>query len=403
MKIAVFHNLHSGGAKRALYGYIKYFTQSGYTVDVFVPSTANEDFLSLQDIAHQVKVFPVKDTLTGKIYSFFKYYHSTKISLRDLELAHQTMAQEINNADYDVVLCEQDIYILAPFLLKHLKKPHIYYCQQPPFLRYRLSRNILQGAGIENESYLERNFFLKYYFKNVTRIDKENIKKASYVIANSYFSRESILREYGINSYVSYLGVDTQHFQPRGVEKENFVLSVGQCIPEKGYDFLIKALSHLDPDIRPELVIVSDLEESYWKQYLQNLATKLNVNLKLLNLISDEELVLLYNKAKLVTYTPYLEPFGLVPLEAMACGTPVVAVKEGGMRESVEHGQSGLLVDRDQTLFAQAVADLLSDPQRRSKMAENSIKIAKEFWSLDKAGERLVEHLNHAINLYKNK
>ena len=66
-----------------------------------------------------------------------------------------------------------------------------------------------------------------------------------------------------------------------------------------------------------------------------------------MHLITDEELVILYNKAKLVVYTPYMEPFGLVPLEAMSCGTPVVGVNEGGVMETVLNGKTGILVERN--------------------------------------------------------
>ena len=65
MKIAVFHNLPSGGAKRALSGFLKYLTGSGHRADVFVPSTADEGFLSLTHTSRSLEVFPVKKTLSG--------------------------------------------------------------------------------------------------------------------------------------------------------------------------------------------------------------------------------------------------------------------------------------------------------------------------------------------------
>jgi hypothetical protein len=133
MKIAVFHNLPSGGAKRALYGYVEYLTKNNHQVDVFVPSTANEKFLPLDQVASNVHVFPVSRTLGNSIYSSIKYIppQIKKISLRDLEKTEQNIAEVINNGNYDIVFSEQDQFTMAPFLLKYLKKPHVYYCQQP--------------------------------------------------------------------------------------------------------------------------------------------------------------------------------------------------------------------------------------------------------------------------------
>ena len=85
LNIAVFHNLPSGGAKRALYGYVDYLTKNNHQVDVFVPSTANEEFLPLKNVVTNVYTFPVSNTLGNSIYSSIKYIppQVKKISLRD--------------------------------------------------------------------------------------------------------------------------------------------------------------------------------------------------------------------------------------------------------------------------------------------------------------------------------
>ena len=232
-------------------------------------------------------------------------------------------------------------------------------------------------------------------------LDRKLSNYSKYTVVNSYFSHESLLKSYAQNSFVSYLGVDTDLFRPIDIPKENFVLSVGQCLPEKGFDFIIKSLAKIESAIRPELIIVSDQGNIPWKEYLVNLASKLNVKIKMLSLISDDELVSLYNQAKIVVYASYLEPFGLVPVEAMSCGTPVVAVKEGGIRESVLHDYTGILTDRDEELFSKEISKLLLDPNKTEKLSENSIKVVNNFWTLENSGKRLLNHLNRAIDFYK--
>ena len=398
MKIAVFHNLPSGGAKRALYGYVEYLTKNNHQVDVFIPSTANEDFLPLDQVASNVHIFPVSTTLGNSIYSTIKYIppQIKKISLRDLEKTEQNIAEIINNKNYDIVFTEQDQYTMAPFLLKYLKKPHVYYCQQP--LRNDAVSEVIFPRKKNNILGLIMNLGSNIVVNRGLNIDKTNSNYSKYTLSNSYFSRESILRMYGINSHVSYLGVDPEMFKPIEISKERFILSVGAFTPEKGHGFLVESLALIDPEIRPKLIVVSNSSYPPWKTYLEKHAAELNVEMEILSLIKDDELTLLYNKAELVVYSPYLEPFGLVPLESMACGTPVVAVKEGGVRETVIHKKTGLLIDRDEELFGEAITKMLSKDYRRYNMGINAVKAVENYWTLDYAGERLLTHLNRVIN-----
>jgi glycosyltransferase involved in cell wall biosynthesis len=398
LNIAVFHNLPSGGAKRALYGYVDYLTKNNHQVDVFVPSSANEEFLPLKDVVRNVYTFPVSNTFGNSIYSSIKYIppQVKKISLRDLEKTEQNIAEVINNGNYDVVFSEQDQYTMAPFLLKYLKKPHVYYCQQP--LRNDAISEVIFPRKKNNIIGALRRVGSKIVVKRGLDIDKSNSEYSDYTLSNSYFSRETILRMYGINSHVSYLGVDIEMFKPIDVPRESFILSVGTFTPEKGHGFLVDSLALIDPELRPKLIVVSNSSYPPWKVYLEKHAAKLNVEMEILNLINDKELAVLYNQAEIVVYSPYLEPFGLVPLESMACGTPVVAVKEGGVRETVIHKKTGLLIDRDEEIFAEAITKMLSNDYKRYDMGKNAVKSIENYWTIDHAGDRLLEHLNHVIS-----
>lgn len=397
MKIAVFHNLPSGGAKRALYNFVIYLKSQGNTIDVFVPSTANENFLPLSNLVNNITIFPVQETILGKLISSIKYIPPLLkyISFKDLENTEKQIAEAVNSGDYDIVLSEQDQCTMAPFFLKYIKKPTVYYCQQP--LRNDAILEIVSQAPKKINPIKK---LLKKYFEQYKRfkIEKNNITHSTYILTNSYFSRESLLRSYGYNSFVSYLGIDQNLFKPLEIPEENFVLSVGTCTPSKGYDFIIRSLSLINKEIKPNFIIVSNSKDEIWEKYLNELAEKLEVNLEILSSITDEKLVELYNKAKLVVYAPYLEPFGLVPLEAMGCGTPVVGIKEGGMRETVIDDETGILTDRDEPLFANAIVELLLNKNKRQRMSKKGIITIQNFWTLEDSGKRLLKHLNRVIN-----
>jgi glycosyltransferase involved in cell wall biosynthesis len=393
MKIAVFHNLPSGGAKRALYGLVKHLAKAGYRVDVFVPSTADEMFLPLKQFAKNLTVLPVRKTPMGLVKSTIRYILPFHISLADLEETQKRLATIINQSEYDVVFVEQDKYTMSPFILKYLDKPHVYYCPQPRRSNEAVLTQLLKSV----DTNLWKNIWRRYITPRLDRLDKRNASFAKVILTNSYFSREAILRAYGINSFVSYLGVDTEIFRPLDMEREPYVLSVGSLTPAKGFDFIIRALSLVKKEIRPGFVIAGNVVWEPWKTHLEKLAAQRGVKLEINALIDDSELVELYNQARLCVYAPYLEPFGLVPLEAMACGTPVVAVKEGGVRESVVHNESGILTERDEREFAEAITQLLPDENKRQSMGQKGIELIQGFWTLRHAGERLLWHLERTM------
>ena len=320
-------------------------------------------------------------------------------SLVDIERTQKNIANKINNSNYDIVFSEQDQYTYSPFFLKFVKKPTVYYCPQPSRWHEAILQNISENSENNRLMKLGKGIGRKYFINSLSKIEKQNASFAKYILTNSYFSRETIMRIYGLNSFVCYLGIDNEIFRPLNILRDNYVLSVGSCSPNKGYDFIIRSLSRIDQKIRPRFVIVSNVINRRWEKYLKRLSLQNKIDLEIKSLIDDEELVLLYNKALLFLYAPYLEPFGLTPLESMACGTPVIAVKEGGVRESVVNNETGILTERDETMFGDTVAALLLDERKRAYMGQTGIGAVQNFWTLEHAGERLLWHLERAINL----
>jgi len=97
-------------------------------------------------------------------------------------------------------------------------------------------------------------------------------------------------------------------------------------------------------------------------------------------------------------YAPRLEPFGMAPLEGNACGLPVIAVAEGGIRETIVDGVNGLLVDADPEAMANAIRPLLDDDHHARALGEAGVRLVNERWSLDAAERRLEEHLEKVVS-----
>lgn len=169
-------------------------------------------------------------------------------------------------------------------------------------------------------------------------------------------------------------GVDLDSFAPEGPRAArgaaHRVVTVGRLVPRKGFDTAITALTSL-PDT--ELVIVGgpgegELADDPEARRLRGLAAVLGVEdrLRMVGQVPRADMPALLRSASVVACTPWYEPFGITPLEAMACGVPVVAGAVGGLIDTVVDGVTGSLVPpRDARRLASAIRRLLADPVLR--------------------------------------
>lgn len=406
LNIAVFHNLPAGGAIKALQDNLNFLKNNGHHVDVYTTDISNKTFAPLEDYCDEHYVYNVKRSNFRKVLvKFFEKIFSRnfdnvlrlQITQKDYKKTLKVIASDIDSKEYDLVLLEQDfLFSLSSPILKYIKTLKVYFCQQPS----RYYEKILS-------KFEKRSFYLKVYDKlfeeKYARLDAEYAQYADYILCNSYFSHENILRSYGLNSHVSYLGVNTEQFSPQNLPRKNIVMSVGSADTRKGTDFIIKSLGKVDESIRPKFLITGYGRTPYYIDYLYTLANDLNVDLEIVNGLSYDDLIKLYNEVKIIIFTPYLEPFGLVPLEAFSCGTPVIGVKEGGVKETVKHMENGLLLDRDETSFAEGISELLLNQDLWNKFSENGPRYVNNYWTLNHAGERLLNNLYRILDEENNK
>jgi glycosyltransferase involved in cell wall biosynthesis len=178
---------------------------------------------------------------------------------------------------------------------------------------------------------------------------------------------------------VAPCGVDLQLFSGAGPaeprSRTHRVLSVGRLVPRKGVDLVIEALPALrDAGFDVELLIVGGggdaaaLADDAEAHRLLGVATELGVQdrVSFRGQVPRDAMPALFRSADAVVCAPWYEPFGIVPLEAMACGVPVVAAAVGGLRDTVVHQGTGLHVPpKDPAAIAAALAVLLADPALR--------------------------------------
>jgi glycosyltransferase involved in cell wall biosynthesis len=394
MNIAIYHNLPSGGAKRSLYEMARRLVWTHH-LDVYTLSTADHAFCDLRPHCDRHVVFPFSPLPPAR-RPFGRLNQGIRaLDLFRLRALGKTIAAQIDAAAYDVVFVHHCRYGQAPALLRFLDTPSVYYCQEPPRFLYEppVPRPYTEFSAAQR---LGNHFDpLPALYRRVVRdLDRAAVLAASRVLANSAYSRESLYHIYGIFASVCYLGVDTGRFRPLSSPRGEFVLSVGALAPRKGFDFLIRSLALIDAAKRPPLLIVSNFANKPERQYLEDLARQLGVAVEFRVRIRDEELVRLYSQALLTLYTPIMEPFGFVPIESMACGTPVVGVREGGVRETIVDSSTGRLTERDAAGFARAVDLLLDSPDLCQEYGRRGTDHVRETWSWERTLHALEHHFD---------
>lgn len=188
-------------------------------------------------------------------------------------------------------------------------------------------------------------------------------------------------------------GVDLEQFTPHGARAprsaEHRMVSVGRLVPRKGFDTAITALAAL-PDT--ELVLVGgpdggDVADDPEGRRLLELADELGVRnrLHMLGQVPRTRMAPLLRSADVAVCTPWYEPFGITPLEAMACAVPVVAAAVGGLIDTVVDGVTGRLVPpHEPAPLADAVRDLLAAPEIRRKYGQAGRERVEARYSWDR-------------------
>jgi glycosyltransferase involved in cell wall biosynthesis len=213
-------------------------------------------------------------------------------------------------------------------------------------------------------------------------------------LVNSRFSRESVRRAYGIEAKVCYLGIDTGLFANCSGERRPFVVSVGRLEPPKNPEFLIRAIAL--SQTKPHLCWIANGVDADCAQAVDRLAAQLGVSWELQIGITDPELIERYHDALVMLYAPRLEPFGLAPLEANSCGMPVIALAEGGIRESIVQGENGMLID-DESEMADALDSLMRHPEKARALGQRAAEHVRRNWSLEAATCRLETYLTDLV------
>jgi glycosyltransferase involved in cell wall biosynthesis len=335
MKLAVFHHLPPGGAKRVAFEQVKALSQQ-HQIFLFEIQSDFNKFLDLKKFSHKHRYY----TFTPKrnLPFFFGRLQQDSQVFFKLRQLHRQIAADINQLDCQLALIHPDHYTQAPFILSFLKIPSLYYCHELLRLAYEKELQPDKQLKLINRGYEIATRSLR------KSIDRQNAQAASLILTNSHLTQKKIKQAYQRQVSVCHPGVNTQVFKPQGKKSSPpTILLVGEKHPLIGYNLIKAALELIPAQQRPQLKVISFSRGQ--------------------PRLTDPQLARQYSQASITVCLSLNEPFGLVALESMACATPVIALNQGGYKETVIDNQTGFLIKRHPQLLAQKIIKLLKNPQ----------------------------------------
>lgn len=265
--------------------------------------------------------------------------------------------ESFNFDEYDLIISSAGSYITKGIITR-ADGVHICYCHTPPRALW----------GLPTASNWKNSFFgrllVPIMTHNLRQYDFLAAQRVDYFIANSKNTEERIKKFYKRDGQVIYPPVNL----PEKYSKKpgEYYLAVGRLSREKRMDLVIEVCKKLKLPLK---IVGTGIEED-------NLRRQAGFSASFLGKISDEELSEVYSGAKALIFTAEEEDFGIVPVEAMAHGRPVIAIRQGGVKETVVDGKTGIFFSE---LTVESLEDAIKKFEKMKFSAEDCREQAEKF------------------------
>lgn len=312
-----------------------------------------------------------------KIHHSFIQYLPKKFQFRQLYLLfHPWAYRSFKLKGYEGIISVS----IAFAKFAHAKGiKHIDFCMTPPKFLWekegRSLKNVEQLKGVNRTFFRIYSFFMDTFLEKLwQKWDKQAAAKCDKIVAISKVVQKRIKKYYGLESDVIYPPVEVKMIQyfKKINRKENWFLYMGRVETYKGVDLAIKACAMANVPLK--IAGTGDNLEQM-KELVKNMNKKGLI--KFLGYVSDEEKINLLSRCRALIFPVRNEDFGIIPVEANAAGTPVIAYREGGVLETIseENPKTGVFFDKyDAESLAEVIKkfkDSLYDPDNCRKQADN--------------------------------
>ncbi len=312
MRVALVHDwlVTLAGAEKVLESIYELYNSPIYTL------VKNEEKL-------KNSIFEKADIRT----SFIQKLPKAKTKYRSYLPFFPLAIEQFDLSDYDVILSSS--HAVAKGILTNANQLHICYCHTPIRYAWDLYHSYLKESKLTEGI---KSFIARLILHYIRIWDYTTSNRVDYFVANSNYIAKRIKRVYGRDSVVIYPPVDVDKFEVY-TNKEEFYLTASRMVPYKKMDLVVDAFSRL-PD--KKLIVIGDGPD------YSKIKKKAGKNVEILGYQPFEVLKSYMQRAKAFVFAAE-EDFGIIPVEAQACGTPVIAYGKGGAAETVIDGKTGLL------------------------------------------------------------
>jgi glycosyltransferase involved in cell wall biosynthesis len=286
-------------------------------------------------------LFAVVDFLDEEKRGFIQNKSVTTTFIQNLPFAKTKFRQylplmplaieQLDLSAYDLIISSS--HAVAKGVLTSLNQLHISYVHSPIRYAWDLQHQYLQESNLEKGF---KSWIARWILHQIRIWDHRTANGVDLFIANSQFIARRIHKVYRRDAQVIYPPVDLQNYSLQS-QKQNFYLTASRLVPYKRIDLIVEAFAELGDR---QLTVIGDGEQ------MTKIRAKAGRNVKFLGHREPEELREYMQNAKAFVFAAE-EDFGITPVEAQACGTPVIAYGRGGVRESV----IGLDSDRPTGVF----------------------------------------------------
>jgi len=357
MKVALVHDYikEYGGAERVLEVLHEIWPKAPIYTSIFLPKFAGPN-------RSKVEKWNVKT-------SFLQYIPFKGKLLSPFRLIAPFLFKTFDLSNYDVVIVSATGTYTSPNFVKTGKKTlHICYCHTPP--RYLYGYPVANPWGEVLWRRVVR-FFGQLPMHFLRMLDFKSAQIPDYIIANSQEVAARIEKFYRRKAKVIYPPVDIPAIshQSLAISHRTYYLAGGRLARHKGQDLAIKACTKMNLPLK----VFGRGFAAYGEEQLRKFA---GPNVEFLGEVTDEEKWKLMAGAKALIFPSQYEDFGIMPVESMAVGTPVIALRSGGVVETVVDGKTGVFFDEP---TVESLTRAIKKFEKMNIKSEDCIKQAKKF------------------------